>query len=605
MSQQLHTTTDGKDVQSLVKEMEKREVVLPDFQRDFVWKTTDVQKLLESVLNGYYIDTILTLPFVENSGEETFPTRKVEGVGEGSNPIGGKEMVLDGQQRLTTLYYALKAPDLALANTKYPMVYYLKFSKIVEADEEEDLGLDVIDQGRGWWSEDAEWDKDKRYKATKKLLNNDTEKQLKRDRIPFTVLRDKDAFKKWRRSMEEEVKDHEEYSKEDVDKFDDRTEVFRSYKVPIVKLDSGTEFSKVVKTFERINTQGLELGVFDILTARLYSSNVNLRDLWEDSMESSRKLEKFSEDVGVENARETVLKTLALSRGEECSDSGLRNLSGENFERDWKNAVKMLQRALDRLHSIGDGGFGIVEEIGYPYSSMIPVLANLLHEAEESGKVPDAKSIEKIHLWYWRSVFSGRYSGSADSTSFKDYEEVTEWLKGGELPEGLEDAEREIPINVDLKSTTAGSALYKGAMSLVALNKARDFNTFESVDLHNLDDHHIFPKSRLREGDTGKKYGKKERNNILNRTLIESKGNRYKYENDLPGSYIQDMISENGRTETVKMLKSHLMNEDAFMALQKNDYEKFLDGREKAMRSKIEEITKLDINWEIEYEELV
>jgi len=166
-------------------------------------------------------------------------------------------------------------------------------------------------------------------------------------------------------------------SRKDIDRVEDTTEVFRNYDVPVIQMTSGTEPAKVVQTFERINTQGLELGIFDILTARLWPDKVNLRDLWDDAVEEHGQLEEYVGEVGVTTARERTLRTLALYRGQECSERSLGELDSEGFEGDWSAATSILTRTLAKAKTAGPGGLGVSDRFGFPYGTILPPLANL------------------------------------------------------------------------------------------------------------------------------------------------------------------------------------------------------------------------------------
>lgn len=585
MPQDLGVSLSHKGVQDVVKDIENGKLVLPDFQRDFVWPTKQVGKLMESILNGYYINTLLTLP-VSNGGDNVpFPPRSVSGIS-GLDTANNMEMVLDGQQRITSIYYALTAPELSLDNTKYPQLFCLKFSKVVNGE----LGENAITWRRRDWG------------SSQKLIDNDYDVQMEKDLVPFTVFQSSDEFNEWRWGLEDYAEEHDNVTRDEVRKFDRNTGVFRGYDIPIIEMDADTLDSTVVQTFERINTQGLDLGVFDILTARLYPHEINLRGLWEDTVGQYSRIETYTNSDGTKRVRERILKTLALYRGEECKDASLRELEPDNFESDWKTAASIMDRALEKAKSTELGGLGVTEKYGFPYGSILAPLANLIYLAEEEGSYPNQDGLEKIRRWYWASVFSRRYSGSSDTTSYQDYNEIKEWISGTreELPEAITEGQNLIPIELDLETTTRGGP-YDGVMSLLVLNGAKDFGTFESINVHQVDDHHIFPNAQLKSGLNGSGYGKTNRNKILNRTIIQYRNNRFKYGDDLPGTYILEMIEQHprGREGVKDLLEDHFINQDGFQALLNNDYESFCEARKEAIRNAIEEKVKMEIDWSV------
>jgi hypothetical protein len=586
MPSELNVSLANKGIQTLVREIEQGKIVLPEFQRDFVWPTGQVAKLMESILNGYYINTLLTLPVMAGGDNVPFPPRAVEASEEPPRERGGMEMVLDGQQRITSIHYALKAPDNPLANTKHPQRFGLKFSKVVDG---------TLDESAVDW-------KTTYYEMWAELENDDYETQIEKDFVPFTVFQSSDVYEDWRFGMEDYAATVDSLTREDVRNFDRNTKVFRSYDIPIIEFSSDTEPTTVVQTFERINTQGLELGVFDILTARLHPNNIRLRKLWESTVEEKSNIRSYADSAGRGTARNRMLKTLALFRDNECKEAALRELDSTNFESDWALAAEMLDRALDKAQSAAEGGLGVTQKYGFPYGTMLPTLSNLIHIAERDGSYPDHEGLKMVRRWYWASVFSLRYSGSSDTVSYNDYREVRDWIRDerAELPEAIGRAGNRIPVELDLASLTRGGP-YNGIMSLLVLRGARDFGTFESITVHDVDDHHIFPNAVLKSGLYGTKYEATQRNRILNRTVIESRGNRFRYSDSPPSEYVRQMIEEHPDSETgvKRVLDEHFINESGFEAMLADDYERFCRARRSMIREEISERVGVDVDWSL------
>jgi hypothetical protein len=141
-------------------------------------------------------------------------------------------------------------------------------------------------------------------------------------------------------------------------------------------------------------------------------------------------------------------------------------------------------------------------------------------------------------------------------------------------------------------------------MSLLVLNDARDFGTFESITVHEVDDHHIFPDAKLKNGATGTEYDKTVRNQILNRTVIESQNNRFNIRDRLPGDYIPDMIDAHPRGEAgIKdLLQGHFINEDGFEALLSDDFGRFCQARKEELRNEIERRIGASVDWAVSEE---
>ena len=118
------------DVGDLLKSILRGEIVLPDFQRELEWGPEDIRELIVSILEDYFIGTFLVLECVKD--ESPFALRFIEGVKEINPHVKAQSSVkilLDRQQRASSLFYALYEPDVALKGYKAPHRYYLDLDK--------------------------------------------------------------------------------------------------------------------------------------------------------------------------------------------------------------------------------------------------------------------------------------------------------------------------------------------------------------------------------------------------------------------------------------------------------------------------------------------
>ena len=244
-----------------------------------------------------------------------------------------------------------------------------------------------------------------------------------------------------------------------------------------------------------------------------------------------------------------------------------------------------MEKALQRIISTNEDGFGVFSSKWFPYTTMVTVLAALLHYVE-SNKQYLTEGLALIKKWYWTSVFLERYAGSTDSTTYSDYTGIVEYLeKKMEDPKFFKDAKDEIQNNPNfsLRDVSRRNAIYKGVINLIAIKGAKDFLADDSIEFHDLDDHHIFPTkylSTLKESDD-------KINCVLNKTLISSSTNR-KISRTQPSIYITKLIP-NEKIDGI--LASHFINKKATEALMNDDFEGFMEAREKELIKKIREIT--------------
>lgn len=182
----------------------------------------------------------------------------------------------------------------------------------------------------------------------------------------------------------------------------------------------------------------------------------------------------------------------------------------------------------------------------------------------------------KVDQWYWGSVFTQRYDKAVDTTSYRDVREMKEWLGGGSCPKWLENPSVD---QLDLESVAdQRSAIYRGLMCLIVLAGAKDFINGQPAVLKDCQDDHIFPKSEFKSDSRV--------NCILNRTLISSnqiKGSKR------PSVYLPLFLKEHGGEEQRlrQTLHSHLISEEAQQAMGRDDFQAFIDCRQRTFLSEI------------------
>jgi hypothetical protein len=481
-------TTRDEPLKWLIEKVETTEIVLPEFQRSFVWRRNDIEDLLISILKGYYVGSFILLCIDRDN--IPFAPRPVEGLEKSLRRP--QWMLLDGQQRLTSLYYVFRTPEqVTLRNTSYPYHFFLDLNKLEDGD---------IDNAVS--SERSDWCKDRLEK----------QRQFETLIIPFTELHSSrwspwlDDYQDWlyEKGRLSEKAAHQQF-RDTIRKWKKAIDNLYNLEVaiiefPKVKSDDPTAIDEVCTVFEKMNSTGVPLSTFDLVTARLYKSGIRLRDLWDEANESYDLLRKFSkgetDPFGV-----FILRTVALIRGQDVKRETVRsNLSPENFELDWKLAIDCIQDALNRITSTSGDGFGVFDPKWLPYSTMIPVLAALLYHIKTHRLVEDYKAYEAIKKWYWGSVFLERYAGAVESTTYQDFRDLLNHFEDPSIQPGVfSGIEKNILAdeNFSLHSVSRRSAVYKGVINLLAIRGAKDFRTGDAIAFYTLEDHHIFPQSRL------------------------------------------------------------------------------------------------------------
>ena len=553
----MHPTKDS--LIDLVDRARQGHVVLPEFQRSFIWERGAVDELLVSIFNEYFIGSLLTLTVSPDS--VPFRARTIEGI-EDDVLLRPQKMVLDGQQRLTSIYYALYGPEINLKSTSYPYRFFLDARAAVD----------------GRW-EDAIVSLSTATRYVRQLFD-DPAKQYERRYVALNALRSWQQWMKWFMPFHEFLKSQDEFDQEWLDALQGLAERFLNYQVAVIELSQGTSLETVVEVFERINRTGADLGIFELLTARLWNHGIHLRDLWDDSLSSRHQLATASASKSDRYPKYT-LQVIALLRGKECKRRDLILLDSTSFVEDWYKAVDSIEGALQRMHSTASGGYGIVPALTPPYSTMVPPLA-IMYTHIESLTGDRSQAYEKLHYWYWSSVFRERYGGSTETISQRDFVQFKKWLADNRaIPDAVPTIETQ--IQRELSEVVRAGAVYRGVLCLVALKGACDFFTGDTIELHQLDDHHIFPVSFFDSSTVPDKL----RNSILNRTLISRDTNRRVIRAKKPSVYLAEMESRLGKEKARSILATHFIGDATIQAMRDDDYPRFLVERQRVLRTEI------------------
>lgn len=528
-------------------------VVLPEFQRNFLWSRESIQELLVSILQGYFVGTLLLLD--TQSSNPLFPFRNIEGLdfvnpNASSNSHSTIRLALDGQQRITSLFYALYEPNIPLRNTSQPHKFFLRLDLALDGDPEDAvIGLPV---------------------GAKRRINEMNQFVKEYKAIPFSLLRDSQRLFKWLYTEQTFLK------QKDIEIVEGLFKHFTDYMIPVVSLPTNTGKMDIVNIFERINRTGISLSTFDLAVARLYRKDVKLRESW-------TQFEKAHPKVAKNIKPEFLLKFISLIEGIVPRKSNLvdvaDDLTREKFDSSWNLATHYIAKAFNRTSSTS-GGYGAFDTKWIPYTTIIVPLAYLLMEIE---KMQGGESeYRKLDNWYWSSVFSERYDSAVDTKSSDDIKDVLKWIQGGQPPAWMKAFN---PQNMDLTVEDQRSAVYRGVMCLIALRGAKDFCNGQKASLHECDDDHIFPHSKYKHFDTI--------NSIANRTLISPESNREIKRAKRPAEYLPIFLQKHGNDEARlhKTLRSHFISNEALSAMQigkEGVFEDFLQERQKEIIKEIE-----------------
>lgn len=455
-------------------------------------------------------------------------------------------LVLDGQQRITSTFYALYGPDISLRNSKYPHKFYLLLDEALNGNlDEAVVGISIQDRRR----------------------MSEVEDQVNAHRaLPFSVFRAPGEFYRWL-YQEQRV-----WGNEEARSIGELFQRFQNFMVPVVSLPPRAGTDNIVNIFERINRTGVSLSLFDLVAgARLYPKGVRLRDLWEAFKNGHQTLADVIWP-------EILLKVIAVLKEKEPRKGNLLRmldeLDAEEFQTRWREAEAAVCEAYKRI----ERHYGAFNRGWIPYTTMIVPLAVLLHRLKTMKAGADA--YRKLDRWYWASVFTQRYDSAVDTKTYQDAHDVLSWIVEDAMPEWL----RRVSVDaVDLSIAEPRSAVYRGIMCLIMRQGARDFFTGQPANLNTCHDDYIFPRGVYREiypVDV-----------VLNRTLISKETNNIKRDRT-PSEFMEECFLGHDKDEArlLDTLHTHFITREAHKALKNNGFETFTRERDAALKDAIKTV---------------
>lgn len=552
--------THPVDLSALLRDVEKGRLQLPDFQRDYVWGDEDVQNLIGSVAKGYPIGTFLSL---QTGGEVNFRPRLLAGVPADTSKVEPVELLLDGQQRLTSLYQALYSPDPAITLTSAEKTvkryYYLNIETALSADADLRNAIVGVPADRVL--------RENFGQEIKKDLSS-CEKQFQEHAFPLNlVFSDRqDWLYKYQDYWQNQGDTDVSSRRRDFDR--KILERINKYEVPMIRLDREIGREAICLVFEKVNTGGKPLNTFQLLTAVYARDGYDLRSSWNQLRKS---LNQFPVLRKVENT--DFLQACALLYTYEnnlpvnCNRGTLLKLPLESYKachRDIETGFKEAAALLNEQK--------VIDEKDRPYTPLIIGLAAIFAILRREGRVVSAPDRIKIGRWFWSMTLSETYRARTDSLLASDVPELVRWISGDsqERPRTMDAAIFQQGRIRSLSKRT--SAAYKGIHALLMSNGCKDFVTGKPIDIMTffedaIDIHHIFPKAWCAKAEN--QVSQSDMESIVNKTPLSKKSNACV--GSLPPSeYLKriekkykispDMLDDILRTHLIE--PEHLRNDD-------------------------------------------
>jgi hypothetical protein len=504
----------------LLNQIENGTVKIPQFQRDFVWSKSKSAALLDSIVKGYPVGTFIfwhtneQLRTVRSIGNKKFKEKTSDDY---------FDYVLDGQQRLTSLYAAVKGIEVPRGNGRVD-----DFSQMwvnLDANEHDDIVTTEPD------------DKNATYIALTELLSGQ-----------LLALAQFDS--KYHPTLQRHVN------------------AFTTYSFPIVAVREA-EIDVATEIFTRINVGGKPLTPFEIVVAKTYDERLKF-----DLAEKYTKLKVKLGDHGYDIAEMTPLQLIALLAKNDCRRQAILKLDKATVVGLWDSAQDAIEQSVDHFKAV----YGVKVSQLLPYGGLVIPFAYFFHR--NGGKKPTADQARLLTDFFWRCSLGGRYSSSFESRVTADLTKINMILKG-EAPT------YDWPTHVDPEFLLANGrfapsrAFVKAILCIYASFHPRSFDNNGIVAIANdalkransRNYHHFFPRAHL------KKIGVSDAraNNVFNITMIDAHLNKNQIRARSPLRYMQEF--EKSNPDMPQTLKSHLMPESLWADIQNDDYEHFLERR--------------------------
>lgn len=514
------------DLLNLLKRVKEDRYQIPQFQRPFIWRDSQVKLLIDSIARNYPIGNLLVL----NKNEEIklqsrsiAATIKHDEFGDelpDQESIINNEIqyVLDGQQRITSI-------TRVFLDSSDNKTYYFDLKKMLESFESEESDW-VISRAKG--SKPAK----ERISNNRQIRSDIALDQAKSDVYISEYVEDSDDFghleKIDRRRNSAKIKGY--------------FEAIRKYQVPVTILESSNGLESICRVFETINSTGTRLTTYDLAVARFYP-NPDLHQMYKESLDAHSILQEF--DIEGERILQVLYIVSAFEEGKfpEPSRSALLSIQPDTIKKNWSRAANGLAKAYEWAKVNG-----VRPETAFGAGTLVALASFLIVR-------PNAQSDLGLNLnsilkrWFYArmlsqgSKFAGNYRMASDFLNLVDF------------------SDRKAQLNINSVNISADSIIktirfsdnrYKAILCLMAMNGKEDLLTGNSLD-DDIQYHHIFPRSLAKSH--GIKTHKLE--SVANRIAVSRKTNS-KLSDQQPSKYMHTLIERSIKDGTIEDVESRL-----------------------------------------------
>ena len=558
-------------VRELVDKVQRGELTLPEMQRRYVWPATRVRDLLDSLYRGYPSGVILVW-----ETDEEIQTRELAIKSSKSPTTSQKLLLLDGQQRITSLSAILSGEPVHVRSRKRPIDILFNLDhpegapvEVTEVDEE-DVNPDLEE------IEDEETSERDIQEEMKKRTFVVASRALQNNPVWVPVS---DIFKKTDKEILKPIgitSDDDRW-----DKYSERLQKIRKisdYPYVMQVLEKNMSYEEVTEIFVRVNSLGIKLRGSDLALAQITSRWKGFMNLIEEFASEFKDDGDYIVESGL------PVRMLVIFATHQSKFKTVGKISKGKMEESWKTAMDGLRFAINFLRS--NAGIENLSFLSSPFL-LIPIAVY----ASLNGEKLTQKEEKALLRWFYLAHMRGHYSmGSSESILDADLSILFKSKSLDELTAQLNQHVKKFIVDVDdLVNRGIRSPLFSMLYFVLRQNGAKDWLTGLQLSdkhigrAHTIQYHHIFPKSLLHDAH----YEKKEINEIANMAFIGGKTNRHIL-NKEPIIYLEKEVLEKRGEES---LTSQLIPLDKAM-WEMTEYKTFLAWRREAIAKTINEFMK-------------
>jgi len=515
-------------IDKIIQKIESGEILIPAFQRTFVWKQNQIIELLESILNNYPIGSLL----LWNTKDELNSSRNIAGYSiPDIDPDYPTNYVLDGQQRLSSIF------GIFSINTKQ------------DEDDKYIPNKDLFE---------IYFDLEKSHFLTKSEMDEDSKSTIYL-RDLFEAGRLLDAYGLLDEMYRKAAQDL--YSK------------FNNYEIPIVTIKHRTK-DEVAVIFERINNTGTKLSTLDLMTAWTWTGDFHLIDAID-------KLRTDISDKGFGGMGDNlILQIISGVLNDDTTTKGITSTKHEKIRDSWDGICESIKKGIDFLST----------ELRCTHLDFVPHNQQLIPIIKffSAVAIPSSEQLTHLKKWFWITSFSNRYTnGQTTGKMNGDIETINQIIAKNKTATDLYEMNIHYVQFIQTKFSK-GNPLSRATLLLMSQYEPLDLVKNIKIDLgralskyNRKEFHHIFPKAYLRT----KNVNEDLINSLVNFCFLPSDSNKI-ISKRKPSDYFFNIIPQENKDE---ILSSNIIpNDDRIYS--KDDFSKFILNRSKLLIKRVNEM---------------